>query len=86
MTSPANPRYTCVSCDSELSADERPCPRCGSEQRNVTVSVHGVESISVVDTLGLVAESPPSGDKPLRLRFGPRSARAPSPTMDLGAM
>lgn len=64
MTEEEPPGCTCPECGSVLVSTERPCPRCGSDRRNVCVAIQGVAMMAVVGNVGTVADSPARPGRP----------------------
>jgi len=58
--------YYCANCNQKLSKDEKPCPNCGSEKRNIHLELF--EIISVSDRLNLHLKSDTKRDdgKPMK--------------------
>jgi hypothetical protein len=63
MTIP-NAQNNCADCGRELPASGDPCPGCGSTRVNVTLVVPGAHGVSVAGSLGLVADSPATPERP----------------------
>jgi|SRR6185503_17755171 len=46
-----NTSYACSKCQRSLTANQKPCPDCGSERRQIKISIQ--DQIKVRDSLGL---------------------------------